>query len=400
MHFCEQAFCLLITVIVLCGALEVNIEGCVKNCEKKFVKYPVFCETKCLQEYLGSHVKKAIEKFESAGGLRKLAAPSLVEAGWQKIRVQFNTTELKNHSEVDYILEVKPLWGRQERGQYFVVFPYTKKYFLTNHTKYTIEDLEPNTGYRVRVIALKRDGSSTFSFWSSNINTTELCEKPPCGVTNIRLELTTEIPSYHTGPKSVDIGSIFHWTPSTTFNETGKIHVLRNFSQISECIAYYYDKRDVQSEEKNVSIDTFTETEKANFSKDDESKSLYYNCWYKLSMEAVDGSHVLPATLPQTKRSWIFHVPECIKISNIRMCGCTYEYGLVVNIRTELNATFERDTSKTATGYFTWSDKMWRNGNNLTYLQFKLSNSDTEEVLYKKFYNASSKVSDGYATYI
>lgn len=41
----------------------------------------------------------------------------------------------------------------------------------------------------------------------------DLCKNPPCGVTNIRLEMTTEIPSYQ---KRVDIESIFRWKPSST----------------------------------------------------------------------------------------------------------------------------------------------------------------------------------------
>ena len=69
---------------------------------------------------------------DSESVLPKPSAPTLVEARWQKIQVRFNTTELKNHSNLDYILEVKPLWGPQASSQYFVVFPYTKKYLLVS----------------------------------------------------------------------------------------------------------------------------------------------------------------------------------------------------------------------------------------------------------------------------
>ena len=35
MQFCEQVFRLLITIIALCGALQVNITRCVKDCEEE-----------------------------------------------------------------------------------------------------------------------------------------------------------------------------------------------------------------------------------------------------------------------------------------------------------------------------------------------------------------------------
>ena len=41
-----------------------------------------------------------------------------------------------------------------------------------NQTTYFVEDLEPNTGYQFRVIALKQNQSSSFSNWSDVINTT------------------------------------------------------------------------------------------------------------------------------------------------------------------------------------------------------------------------------------
>ncbi|XP_028415371.1 uncharacterized protein LOC114538391 [Dendronephthya gigantea] len=287
MHFCEQVFRLLITVITLCGALEVNITRrtrCLKDCKadsKLFYKYPTFCDTTyCGQEYLKSLVEKA---SNSESTLPKPVAPKLVEAGWQKIRVRFNTTELKNHSDVDYILEVKPLWGRQERGQHFVVFPYIKPYLLTNDTTYTIEDLEPNTGYKFRVLALKQNRWSSFSNWSSVMNTTELCEEPPCGVTNIRLELTTEIPYQ----KRVILKSYFCWKPSTTFNETNKtgLHgVLQKIEVISECRKIFNDENDFSDRKKLTGLDAFIKKENASYTIDGKNH-LYYNCWYKLEVK-------------------------------------------------------------------------------------------------------------------
>lgn len=44
------------------------------------------------------------------------------------IRLRFNTTEVENDTDMEYVLEVKPLWGPEERGNIFVVFPYTEKY--------------------------------------------------------------------------------------------------------------------------------------------------------------------------------------------------------------------------------------------------------------------------------
>ena len=54
--------------------------------------------------------------------------------------------------------------------------------YQTNHTTYTIENLEPNTGYKFRVIALNHNRSSTFSNWSSAINTTGKYEMPSSGL--------------------------------------------------------------------------------------------------------------------------------------------------------------------------------------------------------------------------
>ncbi|CAB4038296.1 ---NA---, partial [Paramuricea clavata] len=103
--------------------------------------------------------------------LPKPAAPRLVEAGWQTIQLQFNTTELDGHSDLHYILEVKPQWDLRESNNVFVVFPYTRKYHNTSQTTYVVDDLEPNTGYKFRVIAIKLNESSSYSNWSNIINT-------------------------------------------------------------------------------------------------------------------------------------------------------------------------------------------------------------------------------------
>ncbi|CAB4010324.1 ---NA---, partial [Paramuricea clavata] len=144
--------------------------------------------------------------------LPKPAAPRLVEAGWQTIQLQFNTTEFEEHRNRHYILEVKPQWGPQEKNNLFVVFPYTMKYHYANQTTYTVKDLEPNTGYKFRVIAIKLNKSSPYSSWSNVINTTTTCKKLRCGPTNIRLELRTQKPYQ----KDEELMSTFHWKPDTT----------------------------------------------------------------------------------------------------------------------------------------------------------------------------------------
>ena len=60
--------------------------------------------------------------------LPKPTSPKVVEAGWQTIQLRFNTTELENYTEVEYVVEVKPLWGPEENGNLFVVYPFTEKY--------------------------------------------------------------------------------------------------------------------------------------------------------------------------------------------------------------------------------------------------------------------------------
>ncbi|CAB4028908.1 uncharacterized protein LOC110062511, partial [Paramuricea clavata] len=142
--------------------------------------------------------------------LPKPAAPRLVETGWQTLQLEFNTTELEGYNDLYYILEVKPQWGLQERNNFFVVFPYTWKYHYTNETTYVVKDLEPNTGYKFRVIAIKMNKSSPYSNWSNVINTTKTCKKLPCGVTNIRLELRTRKPY----KKDEELNSKFHWKPA------------------------------------------------------------------------------------------------------------------------------------------------------------------------------------------
>ncbi|CAB4045084.1 ---NA---, partial [Paramuricea clavata] len=104
--------------------------------------------------------------------LPKPAAPRLGEAGWQTIQLRFDTTELDGHRDLRYILEVEPQWGPQERNNVFVVFPYTIKYHYTNQTTYYVEDLEPNTGYKFRVMAKKLNESSPYSNWTDVIFTT------------------------------------------------------------------------------------------------------------------------------------------------------------------------------------------------------------------------------------
>ncbi|XP_028415308.1 receptor tyrosine-protein kinase let-23-like isoform X2 [Dendronephthya gigantea] len=398
MQFCQQVFCLFLTIIVLCEALEVNISSCVKRCkdEKLFKRQKDFCSTTyCVQKYLGSLVKNA---NSSESTLPKPVAPKLVEAGWQKIRVRFNTTELKNHSDVDYILEVKPLWGRQERGQHYVVFPYIKPYLLTNHTTYTIEDLEPNTGYKFRVLALKQNRWSTFSNWSSVMNTTEVCEEPPCGVTNIRLELTTEIPYQ----KRVILKSLFRWKRSTSFSETNKTRlpgVHREIKVISECRKIFNDENKF-SESKNTGLDTFIKKENASFVIDGKDH-LYYNCWYKLEMEAVDKFEA--TTLSLAKRKWIFHIPKCIKISKTIICGCEYEFGGDKVVTGQMNVTYKRTSEKTATVHFTWNDEIWRNLSSFTYHAFTIYRDEDfskpePKPFYMKYYNVTSKVSSYNAT--
>ena len=54
--------------------------------------------------------------------------PKVVEAGWQTIQLRFNRTEFENYTEVNYVLQVKPLWGPKENSNVFVVFPYTEIY--------------------------------------------------------------------------------------------------------------------------------------------------------------------------------------------------------------------------------------------------------------------------------
>ena len=56
------------------------------------------------------------------------AIPNVVEAGWQTIQLRFNRTEFENYTDVNYVLEVKPLWGPEESSKVFVVFPYTEIY--------------------------------------------------------------------------------------------------------------------------------------------------------------------------------------------------------------------------------------------------------------------------------
>ena len=52
-------------------------------------------------------------------------------------------------------------------------------------------------------------------------NFLERCADPPCGVTNIRLELTTEIPYQ----KRVILKSFFRWKPSSTCKYDRMINV-------------------------------------------------------------------------------------------------------------------------------------------------------------------------------
>ncbi|XP_028415303.1 uncharacterized protein LOC114538347 isoform X2 [Dendronephthya gigantea] len=382
---CQQVFCLLISAIAaiaLCGALEVNNAGCVNDCKEKIKRYQEFCEVKCSQESLSSRAEKAKEDSKSASALPKPAAPKLVDAGWRKIRVRFNTTELEVQTQLEYILEVKPLWGRPERGQYFYVFPYTRNYRRTNKTTYTIEDLEPNTDYKFRVIAIKNNTTSNFSNWSNVMNTTEFCEtEPPCGVTNIRLNLTTEIPYQ----KDVDLKYLFRWTPSTSFKKINQTKVRVNFSVMSECILNFNEESYLTVKNKElVGSNTFS------------SKKIYYNCWYMLEIQAVDTSIAKPLETLAGKRRWIFHIPTCIQINNKKICGCSYRrdeeprLGLV-------NATFRRETTSqnnTASGRFTWSDEIWRKDSNLTYFQFILEIWDPSPVqVFDKYYNVSSIVS-------
>jgi hypothetical protein len=56
------------------------------------------------------------------------------------------------------------------------IIPFISFAQQTNETYYLIKDLEPNSGYQFRVIAVKMDKSSPFSNWSDIINTTSKCK--------------------------------------------------------------------------------------------------------------------------------------------------------------------------------------------------------------------------------
>ena len=64
--------------------------------------------------------------------LPKPTAPSVFEVGYRTIRLRFNKTELKNCTNISYILEVKPQFGPQDMGDHFAVYPFIQKYYYVS----------------------------------------------------------------------------------------------------------------------------------------------------------------------------------------------------------------------------------------------------------------------------
>ena len=62
------------------------------------------------------------------GSLPKPPAPNVDHVGYRTIQLRFNSTELENRNDIYYILEMKPDYGSQVRGERFAVFPYFEKY--------------------------------------------------------------------------------------------------------------------------------------------------------------------------------------------------------------------------------------------------------------------------------
>ena len=70
--------------------------------------------------------------IDHESSIPKPKAPNVVEVGYRTIQLRFITTELKNRTNISYVLEVKPQFGPQDKGDRFVVFPFIKKYYYVS----------------------------------------------------------------------------------------------------------------------------------------------------------------------------------------------------------------------------------------------------------------------------
>ncbi|CAB4021878.1 ---NA--- [Paramuricea clavata] len=176
-----------------------------------------------------------------------------------------------------------------------VVFPYTRKYHYTNQTTYAVKDLEPNTGYQFRVIVIKLNKSSPYSNWSNVITTRKICKKRSCGVTNIRLELTSRKPYQ----KNEELKAKFNWKPAllSERDKTQLKYITEELSSLmrnGNCYPGKYPTKDSHSAITSNSSD--------------ENQQVYYDCWYELKMAAVDD--YFWSTAVAGERTRIFHVPS------------------------------------------------------------------------------------------
>ncbi|XP_028415315.1 uncharacterized protein LOC114538353 isoform X3 [Dendronephthya gigantea] len=385
-----QIICSLL-FFMFCDCLEFDIDKCVAACEKKniaTVNDKELCGQLCFKESLERMLKQDFERK-----LPKPARPRAFKIGWERISLVFNTTELANYSGLNYILEVKPNWNGPQKSDVFTVYPYIQKYHKTNETTYLVQSLEPNTDYQFRVMAVTTNETSTFSNWSNwsnwsnTISTTSYCSKPPCGVSRIRIQLTSDVP--YKG--MVILKSVFYWEPTILkppFTDyTWNREFIRLASAQSSC-ADHFTATAIQNEKKSLKEqDIFTNKNLTTYTPT-KDLALYYDCWYFFQL------HLQPNHFSRKEfavRKWTFHIPDCIVVNDTKICGCPY-----VPIQDDkrhhvLNVTIA-SSNTSLIAHVNWNDNLWRNDVDVKYYLIELYDNDIGTSLYIEYYDAHANV--------
>ncbi|XP_028415330.1 uncharacterized protein LOC114538359 isoform X2 [Dendronephthya gigantea] len=378
-----QVISSLLVFSMFCDCFQFNTRECVASCENKRISSSYgkgLCDALCVQDSIDKRLKQDFERK-----LPKPAIPRAFEIGWERIGLDFNSTELTNYSGVRYILEVKPDWKGHQKKDVFTVYPYIQKYHYTNETTYFVKNLEPNTDYQFRVMAVTTDDSSTFSNWSNTISTTKSCSNPPCGVSKLRVEITTDVP--YKG--MVFLKSVLYWEPTTLKSSYQDYIFVRTLRRASHAVSFcgeYFENNLRSDREKLKNQDIFTNRNLTTYTPR-KDETLYYDCWYTFELYLQRFFWGKLAV-----REWKFYVPGCITVNTSKICGCPY-VGIQDDTRHYvLNVTItSSDTSVIAN--VNWNDNLWRNDVNVTYYLIELyDTSNTFAALQTEYYDAHANV--------
>ncbi|XP_046848279.1 fibroblast growth factor receptor-like isoform X2 [Xenia sp. Carnegie-2017] len=193
----------------------------------------------------------------------------------------------------------------------------------------------------------------------------------------MRLHVTPRFPGH--GMK--DLKSFLFWDPTKLYDE----HLDKDAELVGQCLSDGLCRSKFQPDHREHTKSStyknfFNDSTFFNISTFASKASVFFDCWYNFTIYVVK-SKSFWGVKTHASRSWIFHVPDCIKVDKLSTCGCSYFIRPPEKNHESLYVDVLSSNNKTSVARVNWKKQIWQED----IIMFQVEMVDRDSKFYKSF---------------